>query len=244
MNTVFDYDALARQVTDWARSYASAAPFGHIVLDSQADDVALNAALKDFPSPEDGCWFDCTTGNRAVERKQAVWDIRKIPSNICRVLFELNSGPFVEFLEALTGISHLVPDPHFYGAGVHQILPGGRLEIHADHNVNVKLNLYRRVSVALYLNKNWQESYGGSLELWSADLKGPAQRIIPHFNRMVVFSNSETSFHGHPDPIAGPSGTTRKSLAAWYLSCDPHPSHLSVPHKAVFPRVGNDASAY
>ena len=244
MQTVFNYDAMLRQVPEWASSYANADPFGHIVLDSQADDAALNAALEDFPSPEDGCWFDCTTDSRAVERKQAVWDIRKIPPSICRILFELNSGPFVEFLEALTGIAHLVPDPHFYGAGVHQILSSGRLEIHADHNLNLKLNLYRRVSVALYLNKDWQDSYGGTLELWSADMKGPVQRIVPLFNRMVVFSNSETSFHGHPDPIAGPPGVTRKSLAAWYLSPEPHPSHLSVPHKAIFPRVADDAGAY
>ena len=243
MNTVFDYEAMAHRLPEWANRYAAADPFPHIALDGLVNGAALDAALNDFPRPEDDRWFDCTNSSRAVEHKQATWDIRKLPESICRVLFELNSGPFVEFLETLTGIPHLVTDPHFYGAGAHQILPGGRLEIHADHNLNVKLNLYRRVSVALYLNKDWQESYGGALELWSADMKEPVQWIVPVFNRMAVFSNSETSYHGHPDPIACPPGGTRKSLAAWYLSSIPHPSYQSVPHKAIFPRVG-DAGNY
>ena len=245
MNTVFDFDAMAANLPAWAKCYATAEPFPHIVLDSLADEKSLSAALEDVPSPDDGCWFDCTTPTYTVERKQALWDIRKMPASLCRILFEMNSGPFVEFIEALTGIAHLVPDPHLYGAGLHQILPGGRLEIHADHNINVRLNLYRRVSVALYMNKNWRDEYGGALELWSADKRERVRLIAPHFNRLIVFSNSETSLHGHPEPIAGPPGTTRKSLAAWYLSSEPDPSYTPVPHKATFPlRAPADAAAY
>jgi hypothetical protein len=58
--------------------------------------------------------------------------------------------------------------------------------------------------------------------------------IQPVFNRMVIFSNSETSWHGHPRAVACPPGMTRKSLATWYFSATPHPSYGDVPHMGRF----------
>ena len=46
----------------------------------------------------------------------------------------MKSSTFVSFLEKLTGIQDIIPDPHYRGSGVHQTLPGGNLDIHADFN--------------------------------------------------------------------------------------------------------------
>ena len=48
------------------------------------------------------------------------------------MLYQFNSAPFLRFLERLTGIDQLIPDPYFIGGGLHQIVPGGKLGIHAD----------------------------------------------------------------------------------------------------------------
>jgi hypothetical protein len=50
------------------------------------------------------------------------------------LLYQFNSAPFVSFLEQLTGINGLLPDPHFWGGGLHQIEPSGFLKIHTDFN--------------------------------------------------------------------------------------------------------------
>jgi Rps23 Pro-64 3,4-dihydroxylase Tpa1-like proline 4-hydroxylase len=132
-------------------------------------------------------------------------------------LAALNSSRFVAFLEGLTGISGLVADPHYRGGGLHQILPGGRLGIHADFNFYPKLKLYRRLNVIVYLNQNWQESYGGHLELWDKATLKSVKRVLPTFNRMVVFDTSSKSLHGHPEPLTCPEGRSRKSLALYYI---------------------------
>jgi hypothetical protein len=36
----------------------------------------------------------------------------------------------------------------------------------------------------------------------------------------VVFTTTDTSFHGHPEPLACPEGRTRKSIALYYYSRD------------------------
>ena len=81
----------------------------------------------------------------------------------------MNSLRVLLFLEALTGIEGLIPDPYFGGGGPHQIQPGGFLKIHADFNVHPQLKLDRRLNMLIYLNKDWREEYGGHLELWDRD---------------------------------------------------------------------------
>ena len=53
----------------------------------------------------------------------------------------------LEFLETLTGIDGLVPDPYFAGGGLHQIVRGGFLKVHADFNWHPKLRLDRRLNM-------------------------------------------------------------------------------------------------
>ena len=46
------------------------------------------------------------------------------------LIHHLNSAPFLEFLETLTGIEGLIPDPYLAGGGLHKIPRGGKLGIH------------------------------------------------------------------------------------------------------------------
>ena len=107
--------------------------------------------------------------------------------------------PFLAFLEQLTGIDALLPDPYFQGGGMHQIVSGGILDIHTDFNAYGRLKLYRRLNVLLYLTEAWTPGDGGELELWD----GPppqgncVKQIPPMFNRLVVFKTDKQSFHGH-----------------------------------------------
>jgi len=134
------------------------------------------------------------------------------------LLHQLNSSTFLNFLESLTGIQGIIPDPHFNGGGLHQIERGGYLKIHVDFNRHKRLKLDRRLNLLLYLNRDWQEEYGGHLELWDRDMNRCHQRILPIFNRCVIFNTNDFSYHGHPDPITCPEGMTRKSLALYYYS--------------------------
>ena len=134
------------------------------------------------------------------------------------LLYQLNSSVFIDFLETLTGIRGLIPDPHFWGGGVHQIVRGGFLKVHTDFNRHPRLKLDRRLNLLLYLNPEWQEEWGGHLELWDRGMAKCGKRILPIFGRCVVFSTTDFSNHGHPDPLNCPEGMTRKSLALYYYS--------------------------
>ena len=71
-----------------------------------------------------------------------------------------------------------------------------------------------------YLNSEWKEEYGGSLELWDKNMQQCVKRISPKLNTLVIFETSSYSWHGLPDPISLPKGRSRKSFAFYYYTSE------------------------
>ena len=212
--------------------YISADPFPHIVVDGLFDDADLDAVLREFPSPDAMHW---TRFDNPLEKKLGYFYASSTISKTVRDFLEaMNGFEMLLWLEALTGIEGLIPDPYFGGGGLHQIEPGGFLKVHADFNVHPKLKLDRRLNMLIYLNKEWREEYGGQLELWDRDGKTCRKKILPTFNRTVVFSTTDTSFHGHPHPLTSPPGITRKSVSLYYYTAGRPADERSVPHDTLF----------
>jgi Rps23 Pro-64 3,4-dihydroxylase Tpa1-like proline 4-hydroxylase len=213
-------------------SYASARPFPHITIDGLFDDGDLDTTLAAFPARQEMQWMEFDS---PLEKKLGFYHERsRLSKSVRDFLNDMNSFEMLVWLEALTGIDGLIPDPYFGGGGLHQIEPGGFLKVHADFNVHPKLKLDRRLNMLIYLNKGWQDEWGGHLELWDADGKACRERIAPLFNRTVVFSTTDTSFHGHPHPLACPEGVTRKSVSLYYYTCGRPEPERSAPHDTRF----------
>lgn len=212
-------------------SYRSANPFPHIVIDNFLDPRILDDILHEFPAPKEIPWHKT---NKENEIKLSVEDERYLGPATRSLVYALNSGPMLTLFEELTGMKGLIADPHLRGGGLHQIMPGGKLEVHADFNHYPRLNLYRRLNLLVYLNKNWNEDWNGHLELWSRDMKERVKRVAPIFNRAVLFDTSNSSYHGHPEPLKCPPGMSRKSVAMYYYTVDyPYKDDLT-PHSTMF----------
>jgi Rps23 Pro-64 3,4-dihydroxylase Tpa1-like proline 4-hydroxylase len=214
---IFRFDAnYLKDLADKHREdYSQAQPFPHIVIDNFLPEFVLDNILNEFPKA--GA-IDWQKFENKAEKKLANKHEQYMGDNTRSLLYQLNSSTFITFLENLTGINGIIPDPHFEGGGLHQIERGGYLKMHVDFNQNNKLRLDRRLNLLLYLNKDWKEEYGGHLELWDAQMTQCEKKILPIFNRMVIFSTTDFSYHGHPEPLTCPEGWTRKSLALYYYS--------------------------
>lgn len=191
-------------------AYASAAPFPHQVIDEFLPQAQAEQPLAEFPEAGDITWDHAV---HVHSKKLYCSDETRMGPGTRHIFAQFNSATFLVFLERLTRIAGLIPDPHFAGGGLHRIERGGFLDVHADFNFYDRLGLERRLNLLLYLNRGWKEEYGGHLELWDRTMSHCAKRILPAFNRCVLFSTTDESFHGHPDPLACPSGEARKSLA-------------------------------
>jgi hypothetical protein len=196
--------------------YVQADPFPHIVLNDFLPPELIKKILENFP-------HDSVDAEVKFEIGYAGQFKRQIPPVNCnafnRNLFAfLNSEPVLRFVESLTGIEKLIPDPYFAGGGYHETTRGGLLGIHADFRINKELNLNRRINMIIYLNDNWREEWGGALELWDKSMSAAQQKVFPILNRCVIFNTDQDSFHGHPDPLTCPENVTRKSIALYYYT--------------------------
>ena len=211
--------------------YANAKPYPHIVLDNFFDPKIVDQILTEFPKPKAINW---QTFDNSAEIKLASAAESSFGPMTRLFLYHLNSVTFLEFLGRVTGIDNLISDPHFEGGGLHQIVPGGKLAVHADFNKHRFYGLDRRLNLLLYLNKNWREEYGGHLELWNREMSRCEAKILPVFNRMMIFGTTDFTYHGHPDPLQCPEGMTRKSLALYYFSNGRPAEEVSGEHSTLF----------
>jgi hypothetical protein len=213
-------------------SYLSADPFPHVVLDGLFAEADLEPVLADFPRPEETRWLEFDSPR---EKKLGYYhELSTISPRVRAFLDAMNGFETLLWLEALSGIEGLIPDPYFGGGGIHQIEPGGFLKVHVDFNVHPKLHVHRRMNVLIYMNRDWREEWGGHLELWNASGTECRARIAPLYNRTVIFSTTETSFHGHPHPLQSPPGVTRKSVSLYYYTAALPEGERTVPHDTIF----------
>ncbi len=222
MKYIKKLDQLEKVAIDNRDNYLAANPFPHIVLDNFFNNEILDEILKEFPSNLD------QIGNKfenKVEKKLTLNNSYLLSSNTNNFLNFLNSQIFLNFLQKITSINEkLVPDPYLLGGGLHELKNDGYLNIHADFNLHPSMKLDRRLNILIYLNKDWKEDYGGSLQLWDKKMDKCVKKIIPIFNRMVIFSTTDFSYHGNPDKVACPTNNSRKSIAMYYYS-NGRPSH-------------------
>ncbi len=239
MNNLFYFDKNQLYQTSLSSkgSYLNAMPFSHVVLDHFLPNHVLDGVLDEFPNPEGIAWKQFI--NPREEKLASISD-DQYGFRTRHLLAQFNGSTFVVFLENLTGIKGLIPDPHFFGGGLHQIKRGGYLKIHADFNWYERLRLYRRINVLIYLNKDWKEEYGGHLELWDKKMSKCQKRVLPAFNRCVIFNTTDHAFHGHPEPLSCPDGMTRKSLALYYYTNGRPFRERSFPHSTLFKKRPND----
>jgi hypothetical protein len=237
IKNVLDPIYLGSLAERYHQQYMSADPFAHIVIDNFLPDSILNEVLNEFPNPDEIQWKEF---DNKSEKKLASVSEQQMGHATRFLLYQLNSSTFITFLEKLTGIDGIIPDPHFVGGGLHQIKPGGYLKIHADFNKNTRLKLDRRLNLLLYLNKDWSEGYGGHLELWDVKMKACQRKILPIFNRCVIFSTTDFSYHGHPNPLTCPDNRTRKSLALYYYSNGRPSEEVGSPHTTIFRERPNE----
>jgi hypothetical protein len=206
-------DTLARLVA--ARDeFARAEPFPHIVLDDFLRPEAARALESGFAAAQ-GEWINYHHFN---ERKRGFNDLAAMSAATRAVIEEMLAPPFLAALETLSGLEGLLADPDLDGGGLHETPSGGFLNVHTDFLSHTRRTSWsRQINLLLFLNRDWDESYRGWLELWDRDVSRCVQRIAPVFNRCVVFRTSDASFHGVPQGVACPPERTRKSLALYYF---------------------------
>jgi Rps23 Pro-64 3,4-dihydroxylase Tpa1-like proline 4-hydroxylase len=223
--------ARAREARD---RYRDARPYPHAVLDGFLGALLAEELATSFPRPEHPGWIRRDHEEQAGRLGQLQRsNFTGVDPRLRHLLAELNGMVFLDFLEALTGIKGLIPDPHFHGAGLSLTLPGGHLALHADFNRDHTRHLTRKVTILYYLGRDWSPEWGGALELWDEALMQCEASYLPVLDRLIVMAHGDTYWHGHPAPLACPADRFRASVTAYYYVAAASPDDAE-PHGAIW----------
>ena len=221
--------------SEYAQAFARRAPFRYVVIDNfLAADFAAKL-LAGFPRFERG-----NAHNEAGELggKSTVERIRELGVPYA-ILDDLVQSPaLLDLIGRITGISDLLYDPYYFGGGTHENRDGQDLDPHVDFNRHPLENWHRRLNLIVYLNHEWCDAWGGSLELHS-DPRSPDDRVslvTPLYNRCVMFETTECSWHGF-SRISLPPGRvqlTRKSIALYFYTRERPVEELADTHSTIY----------
>jgi Rps23 Pro-64 3,4-dihydroxylase Tpa1-like proline 4-hydroxylase len=219
-------------VGDLHAAFRDAAPFKHVIIDEFLAPEFAEALLREFPafSPDRARNEFGKIGNKAT-----VQEILRLGGNYRRADLLVSSQPFLQLISEITGIPDLVYDPGYFGGGTHENRDGQGLDPHVDFNWHPQTGHHRRLNLIIYLNKEWDEGWGGSIELhsnprdWSIN---QVQAFAPLFNRCMLFETNERSWHGF-SVIRLPNEKrylSRKSFTIYYYTKERPAEEVAPPH--------------
>jgi len=219
------------------REFVSAQPFRHIAIDNFLDMDFARALLDEFPKFDEKLAVNENgeVGGKAVHEKIAtlgpIW--RKLDGLV-------QDEGFRAIISEITGISGLKFDPEYFGGGTHENLHGQSLNPHVDFNFHPRTRQHRRMNLILYLSPEWEQAWGGSIQLHRDPYKPPAEddivTIVPAFNRCVIFETNEYSWHGF-ETINLPENRrtfSRKSFALYYYTDERPAKELGAEHSTIY----------
>ena len=200
--------------------YRANSPSPHIYLADFLEDNVARAVAGEFPGPAAPAWSHYKHQN---EDKQGTAGPSMFPGTLGRLVDELTSAEFAEWLSDLTGIRSLIPDSTLDAAGMHRAGRGEFSGLHANlPALHSQTNWSCRVNLILYLTPDWRDEWGGALEFWST-AKCRVASYPSLFNHAVISNTDDRSLQGFQDPMQCPEKVQRNSLVLHYYTVENKP---------------------
>jgi len=219
-----------------ARSFQSADPFPNIVIDNFLQAEVCDQLLRGFPPFERGCALN----ERGLPGGKATCEqVRELGGIFTRIDDVVRSQEFLALISEISGIDGLLYDPDYVGGGTHENRATQDLDPHVDFNFHPRHRWHRRLNLIVYLNPEWDEAWGGALELHSDPWRPQENRIktvAPLHNRCIMFETSERSWHGFRRIAPPPDrpNLSRRSFAIYLYSEDRPIEETGAPHATVY----------
>lgn len=219
------FDAIEANKDSYRQQFLTASPFPHIAIDGICDEQKLTLLYNSIPEIETSS-ADYVFAKNKFEKSK----FKELGGVFEELYNDLTSQRFQDWISYITNENVFI-DKTFYGGGIHQGKKGSFLDMHADFNYHpLEESWYRNLNLLLYINKDWQENYGGHLRLEDERTGSKTEVAVP-FNRLAIMHCRGYTLHGY-DPIHFPENTYRTSIAAYAYTM--HEANFEAPRTTVW----------
>jgi Rps23 Pro-64 3,4-dihydroxylase Tpa1-like proline 4-hydroxylase len=111
------------------------------------------------------------------------------------VIFAFQDEKVVEIISQICDLKGLYGDKSLYAGGLSLMGKDNFLNPHLDNSHDKDRARWRVLNVLYYATPDWSAAHGGNLEIWSNGLEQPQTSIESKFNRLVVMTTHQNSWH-------------------------------------------------
>lgn len=179
-------------------------PYRIWIIDDFLNLEVINKILDEWPSNESSNWYTTRaninkTKNILESGMLGINEPSLMPQYISKIVNYLHTQEFIDKLTNIINVEPLKTDKHMRWSGIRVMLPNSFQLIHSDARKHTETNLTKHLTCLLYLNRNYiKDRDEGCLEIWNDKMTERIHEIEPILNRLTIFENSDTSFHGVP----------------------------------------------
>ncbi len=184
-------ESLHQEKAELARQFeGSKSKIGFFIVDDILPQELAHVIFENFPSIEASI-----QKKNLREHKYVAYQMDQYNPILEEIIYAFQDNRVVKIVEEICKLKSISPDEHLYAGGLSLMKKNNFLNPHLDNSHDKDRNKKRVLNLLYYVTPNWQESYGGNLEIWPDGLKKEPITISTKFNRLVVMETHQNSWH-------------------------------------------------
>jgi Rps23 Pro-64 3,4-dihydroxylase Tpa1-like proline 4-hydroxylase len=172
-------------------------------------EVALEIYNK-FPTQE-----ETVQKKNLRERKHIAYQMDKYDSLLEEVIYAFQDKKNVDLIASICGVREVFADESLYAGGLSLMGKDSFLNPHLDNSHDKDRVRWRVLNLLYYVTPDWEYTWGGNLEVWPKGVKEKQITIENKFNRLVVMTTHQKSWHSVSKVLAN---KTRCCVSNYYFS--------------------------
>lgn len=192
---------------------ASENGIGHFFIDDLLPAGIALEINEAFPKPEAMVLKKSLREDKYVAAQMNLYD-----PVLEEITYAFHDKRIVDLIAGICGITEAFADEHLYAGGLSMMGNGQFLNPHLDNSHDKDRERWRVLNLLYYVTPNWEESYGGNLELWPNGLRDKQVTIHSKFNRLAVMATHNGSLHS-VSPVRHQG--FRRCISNYYFSKKP-----------------------
>lgn len=163
---------------------------GYFFIDDLLPEELVLKIHTVFPKPSDMVLKKSIREDKYVAAQMNLYD-----PLLEEIIYAFQDPRIVSLIGEICDIQEAIADEYLYAGGISMMGKQQFLNPHLDNSHDKDRERWRVLNVLFYITPDWQQEYGGNLELWPDGLKEKQTTIHSKFNRLAVMATHNRSLH-------------------------------------------------